>query len=267
MSNIVKNQNKKAFQYYLQNISLMCNFAKPLKDYLGIECFGYLKVYNDGSYLSLINGFEEYHKKYYDTVKVPDKHFLKMYHMVPHLETRLLNWEFNPRVNGTISSLHKEFKIGNGCSIARRSDSYVEFFCFSLRQNHKDNSKYYIKNYEELRSFASLFKLKFKDIIDCNDKSKLARYSKPIDLYPQNEMSKFREFIENEYQKSLFNEKLTKREYQSYKLLVTGITTKQIASQLNISHRTIEHYIKNIKKKSGFNFKSEIINDFNNNSI
>ena len=44
---------------------------------------------------------------------------------------------------------------------------------------------------------------------------------------------------------------LTKRERQVFELLVTNMTTKDIASELNISEKTVRNHISNAMQKLG----------------
>lgn len=52
---------------------------------------------------------------------------------------------------------------------------------------------------------------------------------------------------------------LSKRETQCLYYLVRGKTNKGIANKLDISTRTVEHYVENIKYKMGVFSKSELI--------
>jgi DNA-binding CsgD family transcriptional regulator len=51
----------------------------------------------------------------------------------------------------------------------------------------------------------------------------------------------------------------TKREIDVLKLLVRVKTSKEIATELGLSYRTVEHYIENAKRKIGVTSKSELI--------
>jgi DNA-binding CsgD family transcriptional regulator len=51
----------------------------------------------------------------------------------------------------------------------------------------------------------------------------------------------------------------TKREIDVLKLLVRAKTCKEIAAHLGLSHRTVEHYLENAKRKVGVSSKSELI--------
>lgn len=58
---------------------------------------------------------------------------------------------------------------------------------------------------------------------------------------------------------------LTKRERECLCLTVKGYTAKRIARELDISHRTVEEYITNIRIKIGVSTKSELIEIVMNN--
>lgn len=56
-----------------------------------------------------------------------------------------------------------------------------------------------------------------------------------------------------------YNDICTPREQQVLHLLTRGKTAKEIGSELNLSKRTIEHYIENIKGKMKVDTKSQLI--------
>lgn len=55
---------------------------------------------------------------------------------------------------------------------------------------------------------------------------------------------------------------LTQREIQCLAGVVKGLSSKNIARKLNLSYRTIEFYIANIKKKYGCRTKFELMSVF-----
>lgn len=59
------------------------------------------------------------------------------------------------------------------------------------------------------------------------------------------------------------NCKLSKRQYDCLYLLLKGFATKQIAQRLNLSPRTIEHYINIIKQKFNCSTRQDIIEKIN----
>lgn len=52
---------------------------------------------------------------------------------------------------------------------------------------------------------------------------------------------------------------LSKRELDCVKLLLSGLTSKEIGSHLNLSYRTIEDYISSLKRKFNARNKSDLI--------
>lgn len=76
-----------------------------------------------------------------------------------------------------------------------------------------------------------------------------------IGLYnPENHFAKqlTKQFLMN-------NIYLSSREYQCVQLLKQGYTAKKIGKLLNLSHRTVEHYLENVKNKIGVSSKNELI--------
>lgn len=60
---------------------------------------------------------------------------------------------------------------------------------------------------------------------------------------------------------NLHNKKnVSNRECEILSWLSNGLTAKEIAHQLNISPRTVEHHIKNVKEKTNLYRKSQLIN-------
>ncbi len=52
---------------------------------------------------------------------------------------------------------------------------------------------------------------------------------------------------------------LTKREREVFILLITNLTTKEIASKLNISEKTVRNHISNVMQKLGVKGRSQAV--------
>lgn len=52
---------------------------------------------------------------------------------------------------------------------------------------------------------------------------------------------------------------LTKRERQVFELLITNLTTREIASKLNISEKTVRNHISNVMQKLGVKGRSSAV--------
>lgn len=52
---------------------------------------------------------------------------------------------------------------------------------------------------------------------------------------------------------------LTKREREVFELLITNLTTKEIADKLNISEKTVRNHISNVMQKLGVKGRSNAV--------
>ncbi|MBR2712082.1 MAG: response regulator transcription factor [Bacilli bacterium] len=52
---------------------------------------------------------------------------------------------------------------------------------------------------------------------------------------------------------------LTKREREVFTLLITNLTTREIASKLNISEKTVRNHISNVMQKLGVKGRSQAV--------
>lgn len=58
---------------------------------------------------------------------------------------------------------------------------------------------------------------------------------------------------------------LSKQQSKCLKLLLSGITIKQIASEMNLSPRTVEHYLENIRAQVGCKSNKELMANYSKN--
>lgn len=75
--------------------------------------------------------------------------------------------------------------------------------------------------------------------------------------FSPNELNFIDQLIENNKPKNPF--KLTPREQQCLELIVSGLSAKEIARVMNISYRTVEFHVANMKEKMGCKNKAEMI--------
>ena len=52
---------------------------------------------------------------------------------------------------------------------------------------------------------------------------------------------------------------LTKREREVFTLLITNLTTKEMATKLNISEKTVRNHISNVMQKLGVKGRSQAV--------
>ena len=62
--------NLRAFQFFKNNIEDVNSIYSQIQEFKGfnIKCFSYMKIFNNCTYLQLINGYEDYANKYYEHI-------------------------------------------------------------------------------------------------------------------------------------------------------------------------------------------------------
>ena len=266
-------QNKLSISFALHSVGRVKEICKPLTEYLGIRFFGYMKLYNDCSYLLLHNGYNDFIRKHMETIRGQDAHFKNEFRNTLADGPNFFLWPIKYKTLSPISSLHDEFNIWHGFSINYRHPEYIEHFAFAFNKNADDKSHFYLQNASLLAKFCDYFKIQVYDLIDCANKNKLAIYEDKFDISCLEKIEiKRKEFfdeINKPNNRQLINQngdliKLTKREADCMSIFMQNRTIKEIGKHLELSPRTVERYIENVKQKLGVNYKSQLVDIFSN---
>lgn len=238
--------------YAIQVTEEIKQICKPLFDYTPITFFNYVKIYNNGSRLSVASN-PYWLKHYFDnqlqecTVFTNDKVALR-YKFISHL--------MYPTNKVILDA--KEFNICHGFSITNVLDDGCEYFHFATTNDHEQILNFYINNFDLLERFILYFKEKSKYLLN-----KLKPYQplnpmsmdikeKEIELINENNKNKFiRETALDQLITEINGKEisLSIREAQCLFFLTQGKSAKEIGRELALSNRTIENYLHKIKSK------------------
>jgi len=225
--------------------------TKPIKDYLNITYFAYLRIDFDGHYVTLLNSRPDWLEFCIQTKLIlldPYLNHPKCY------QSGISLWEC-PNAEEILKHM-KSFNSDHGFCLIERSNEYIDFFCFGGVKSISNIKEHYINNSLPFKSFKNYFKNENKSIL-----SQLDKQSSPLSKLIENNTCKpdcnnFPESKKFSYLLSLGFEaeiekakKLSKREKQCIKYLVDGKTAKESAALLRLSPRTVEFYLENIKNK------------------
>jgi DNA-binding NarL/FixJ family response regulator len=118
-----------------------------------------------------------------------------------------------------------------------------------------DNEQYF---FEALRAGASGYVLKSAANRDLVDACRAAMRGEPF-LYPKAVTALIREYLEGEREgEDIPEDPLTPRELQVVKLIAEGYTSDEIARELVISRKTVDHHRSNILDKLGMRNVAEL---------
>jgi DNA-binding CsgD family transcriptional regulator len=178
----------------------------------------------------------------------------------------------NQPINSAMQ-IYYEHGYWNGFSLSspKKEDGSMEIMCFLSDKENININNFYFKNYGLLEKFANNFKEQFIDDIALvpGDK-KLAKFSQGVDLYiPEKKIENYQENV-NLFLKATNldgckvningkNIRITPREKRCLELMSQGWSLKNIGKELLISPRTAETHISNIKQKTGYHYKQDLI--------
>jgi DNA-binding CsgD family transcriptional regulator len=258
------NINKSALQFSLSASERIKEICRPLQECLGISCFGYLRLYNDCRYLFFNNLTNDEFAKKYIEIKALDSQFIDGLRAAPLggpyfylLSTTTNNLQ-------PIMSLYYEYDIWHGFILGYRMKEYCDIFTYAFNRKSNDKTQFFCQNSHLLVKFSNHFLNQAADFIDVNDRRRVAVFSQRFDFsYAEDQnKNKFLSIVKDGISLKNANGNLvhlSKQEAICLKFYTSNKTAKEIAQILDLSPRTIEYYINNIKEKAGIHYKTDLI--------
>jgi len=202
-----------------------------------LDFFAFARVYDNGNCQILSTNTALY-----------EHHFAKQHRITADIPEALLSesFEYIIPVKGpyhiAMHELRQYFGLQYPVDIIDRYCGYYDMFCFATTDSNLDMINYYLNNMHKLKKFIHFFKEKAGELIENSNKISL-----PDKMLPTFKgLDKSKVFYTN-------------RERECLPYLLQGLTAKQIAKILKLSHRTVEKIILNIKQKHNCQYKSELI--------
>lgn len=224
-----------------------------------IEYVDYGKIYDDGTCFILSNNHKvvkfifEYE---YKLNTVPESIISdKFYHLVSKEGP---DEEF-------VNELKREFSIHSPLNTFERGKDYFEGFFFTLNTNQNDAVNFYLNHINELENFKKYFKTQSNNIIKLAENSRIKIPENMISNIVGHQLNNKKTNQYLFYKSRQIN--LTPREIECLHHISRGFSAKDCAKEINISFRTIETHISNIKVKLNCSRKSELIKFYEENFL
>ena len=260
-------RNTSAYQYQLAIQERFTEICEPLFK-LGINYFSYGAFFETGEYLQLSNQIE-FVRNHYFNIKNRGNMWVDLFLKVQNRSHFLI--PYNKKDQDLTIDLAASLGCWNGFCIHKKESNYKTAYCFGIDTNDPLFSQFYFNNLSLLEHFCDYFDAKAKDMIDCSDKTRLGAFEQYVDFSRTTPEVLFEQKIQQFLQETFLEKRLlktrerdirlSKRETQCLEFLTCGKSMKEIAYLLNLSPRTVEFYLQNLKKKSGLN-RSELIHHF-----
>lgn len=229
---------------FFTSASDISHIIAPLKAY-DITYFLYAKSYADGSRITLTNHVDDFQ------AYLSNKHYLQgNCEARPELyKKQAVLWSTLP--NQHLYQFAKEnFNIDHGLTLVEPSENYCEFYAFASSPDHPEVANFYLNNLDVMKRFTSYFKDQAAKVIDQVEEHKI--------MYTHHDDA-FRTYSMSDLQDLFSTIKVTRRQAECINLLLDGSTTKEIATELKLSVRTVEYYINLIRAKFNAQSKADLI--------
>lgn len=239
----------------------MQSICNPLAKH-GVTTFGLTRIYKDNSRFGLCNR-PDWIEHYYNQGYVYETRLNRnpdCYQAGAYLWDAWEPTHSGHQLVGNDAALN--FNIGRGITILEKTDQWIDKFEFASTPNNYLINGFYLNNLELLHNFVQNFKETSHSLIKEAEKARgIVPYEDNINFYqdgldtqiPHVEYSNiFWNRNKNKLGKqnaTLFN--LSSRELDCIHWLLKGKTVPEIAIILEISHRTVEKFILNLKTKLG----------------
>jgi len=241
--------------YSLQITRQIKEIINPVKKEYGVDHFCLARYFNDGTILSLISNpdlyMHHFKNQYCISPIIPEKLLGKKFHYIvmPDLEDG-----FNQVAHEYIMYFNLSFPL----YLFERSENYFDLYIFESHGNGAKSVNTYLNNFSLLENFKSYFKETAADLIAQSQNHKI--------ILPESMRPNFGGLMETESPLPLvtslpetIKNNFSKRKTEVIYYLLRGCSAKEIGIHLNLSHRTIEFHINEIKAKIGVKKKADLI--------
>ena len=228
----------------------LASICRPL-NHIGIDYLSYTRVYNDGGRICLSS-----------RPKILEEHFAqKKYlrcgnekHPDSYKSDEIILW--STLANQSVYEEARLMDIHHGIYLfGKKNDGYCDSLGFASADNDPAIINNYFNNFDLLKKFVSYFHEEASTLLSRAEQYRV--------VLPFNDESANPAYKSHQVEKlfSVNNSlgKLTNRQRECIYLLIQGKPTKIIASELNISIRTLEDHLRDIKIRLHCKNKTELI--------
>lgn len=223
----------------------------PLVTYFGLDSFNFHKTYNDNSQIRLSNTPDW--KRHYLTNKLYQQSIFEL--PAQNYSKNRIIWS-NIGTHNIILQEASQFGIKYGITLIEPVHDGCEFYFLGTTSDDQNVINKYLSNFYLLEKFIANFKNSGADIMAATEPHKVIVRDWENNKTKFNASNKIEHFS---FLASIYGYQFTRRELECVPLLLKGLSSKQIAEQLQISFRTVEVYIENLKRKTGTHNKNELV--------
>lgn len=239
---------------------------------INISFFFYIKILESGHYIALSN-HQKFLEHHYRAIDHQGVFFDKINRSADDVKLVCSLWPTEPPTepHDFILETLRKFDIWNGISLVKRMPGSIERFCFAGSNHAATLGNFYMNNMGLLKRFLLYFKEKTHMLVSSFNQSNMAKFQQhvsiaPLNLHTPDQDRSLLQFLDNIRPKQttfihgrLGLVKLSPQENECMKHLSMGKTAKKIAQEMSLSQRTVESYINNVKFKTGYEKRTDMV--------
>lgn len=269
----ISNYSEKSIWKILDsNYDVVANICDMLFKKTIIKHFDYIRFYDSGEMMCL-GTTPEFILNTHKNKLVPTEEELKLIYFARLKVFFLSNYmqlppgagSANPDKYNEIISMQADFNIYHRICMVDRGPNYYRACAFGVNSSCKSVFTYYFNLLDTMKKFIKYFEAKVDELnnnIEKNSKIIIPYFHKKI--FSMNEQSKSIDFesdldFENNNSSKFADKLFTVRERECLSLIAQGYTMKNAAIKLQISPRTVEQHLRNIKEKYGLTTKNQLV--------
>lgn len=267
--NKYSHQNKSALEYNISIEDILLEIINPLND-LGIKDFGYAKFYPDKTYIDLFSNIP-WQKVYYESFDCTDIIRSDLEYL-SKTQGSVILWG-NTEIERQSPIVEESYKldIWHGLRIYEYTDKAIEVWHFATKRDNEQINNFYVNNIDIFKRFITYFDDKaklliknaenFKAILPGNVFDSLNPAPVPLSFPWESSITRHKIKIGNNHEEVF----LSKREAECIFHTYQHKTIKEIAREINLSPRTVEFYLNNIRKKTHCHTKKDLMGIYEKN--
>ena len=248
--------------------STMNEICKPLRHHFNdIYIFTFCRYYYTHQLLTLSTKKDPY-LYFFDQLKnfimpFPDNVASKKFHYV-------ISGEGN--YSELLHMARSHFGLAGGLNLVEINPDYCDFFAFCLKDNKLSTLNRLLAHLDFLEKFCVYFKEKAQRLLSLNTVNGVCLDNvMQLDLTPiktlysnQDEDNFLEEIALDRYSMSAndLNDTVSKTQWLCLQQLGRGLSAKEVASLLGLSHQSVHTYVRDLKEKFSCQTRSELLDLF-----
>ena len=262
----------------IANNNILYTHSHIIKDYnqkynhnLQIKLVDFCRLYSSG-HVKTLSIYPDFISSYYiDLVQQPNELLVASDAFIEansHNKKQHIHLLLPNKLSHNAAELFAQFSINNLFTITIHYENYSELFSFQHSGSTEDAISDYFNHLDHIKQSIAMLKSHYNELLESSD-SDLIPLNKPAQQYVADHFEQVR--TEKKLNVDLNNiwhnwqeeYSITNRESECFKLILAGLPIKKIASELNISPKTVESFIRKIRYKTNTFSKHNLTEKFN----